>query len=79
VAAGRNDVDVHAPEAAIPRGVRGIIGQGVLVANVVRNLFTNGVDIFDVFREVGNTAGGLRDGRESAASGLGALFAFLAE
>src|SRR5208282_2700361 len=78
-AAGRKNVHVNAAEAAIAGNVQGVIAQSVLVANVVGHLFTNTVNIFDVFREIGDAAGSGSDFGQGFLGGFGAAFAFLAE
>src|SRR5271163_2973828 len=79
-AAARGD-DFHndVAEGAIALGVGGIVGQGVLVADVVGDLFADVVDVVDVFRKVGQAARGFGDVFEGFPGVLGALFAFLAE
>ena len=63
VASRRDHIDVHTAEASVAGKVRRIVGQRVLVPDIMRHLFTNGVDILDVFREVRHTAGSQRDFR----------------
>src|SRR3974377_670429 len=57
----RNDVNVNGAEAAVLGSVRRIVGQRVLMANVVGDLFTDGVDVLDIFRKISDAAGGLRN------------------
>src|SRR2546428_18165 len=66
-------------EGAVTARVGGVVGQRVLIANVVRDLLANVVHILDVFREIGQPAGGNRDLFKGPPGALGVLFAFLAE
>src|SRR5580692_8202940 len=58
MAAGRDDVYVDAAEATVLGGVRRIVAQSVLMANVVSYLFADGVHVFHIFREESESAGG---------------------
>src|SRR5713226_3497478 len=66
-------------EGAVTARVGGIVGQRVLIANIVSDLLANVVHILDVFREIGQPAGGNRDLFKGPPGALGVLFAFLAE
>ena len=57
LAAWGNDLDLDGTEAAVFFGVGGIVGKRVLVADVFGDLFADVVDVFDVFREIGDAAG----------------------
>src|SRR6266849_2422888 len=79
-AAARGD-DPHGDgaERAVAAGVGGVVGQNVLIANVVSDLFADVVHILDVFRKVGQAAGGSGDLLERFAGVLGFFLVFLAE
>src|ERR1700682_4171933 len=55
---------------AVAAGVGGIVGQNVLVANVVSDLLADAVHVIDVFREEGQAAGGRRHFLEGIAAGV---------
>src|SRR5713101_8970201 len=76
--ARRNHFDLNVAERAIALGVRRIVRQRVLVANVVRDLPADVVHVLDVFREVREAAGSLRDLLESAFRALGVFLALFA-
>src|SRR5215472_5261812 len=75
----RNHFDGHAAEGAVAPHIRRIVGQGVLVADVMRHLLANVVHVFDVLREIGNAAGSSSDVFQRALGLLRALLAFLAQ
>src|SRR2546423_5213304 len=64
--ARRDDLDLNGAEGAVALRIGRIVGQGVLVANVVSYLFADVMNIFYVFREIREAAGGLGDLLESA-------------
>src|SRR6266849_3942197 len=76
--ARRNHLDLNVAERAIALGVRRIVRQRVLVANVVRDLPADVVHVLVVFREVREAAGSLRDLLESAFRALGVFLALFA-
>src|SRR6266478_340698 len=78
-AAWRNDFHLHGAERAIAPGVGRIVGQRVLIANVVRDLLADAVHVFDILREIRKTARGFGDFFERASCALGAFFAFFAQ
>src|SRR6266850_4499381 len=43
-------------EGSVAVGIAGVVGQGVLIADVVRHLLTDAVNVVDIFREVRHTA-----------------------
>ena len=65
---------MDAAETAIARHIRRIVGQGVLVADVMRHLFADRVHIFHVFREISHAAGSLRNFGQRALRAVFALF-----
>src|SRR5258707_1165224 len=77
-AARRDDLHLHGAECAIALGVGRIVGQRVLIANVVRDLLADVVHVFDVLREVSEATRGFGNFLERALGALGALFAFFA-
>src|SRR5712692_6150415 len=78
-AARGNHIHVDGTEGAVAIGVGGIVGQNVLVANVVSDLFADVVHVIDVFGEEGQAAGGRGDLLERFAGALGFLPVFLTE
>src|SRR5271157_6165866 len=58
----RNHVDVYGPEASVARRIGRIVGERVLMTNIMRHLFADGVHIFHIFREVSHASRSLRDG-----------------
>src|SRR5712692_1304920 len=78
-AARGNHIHVDGAEGAVAIGVRGIVGQNVLIADVVRDLFADVVHVIDIFREEGQAAGGRGDLLERLASALGFLPVYLTE
>src|SRR5437879_4276779 len=58
VAALRGDADLYSTIATVAGGVRGVIGYGVLIADIAGNLRANGLCVGDVLGEEGEAAGG---------------------
>jgi len=79
LAVRRNDVNVDAAVGTVFCGIRRIVGKRVLMADIVSNLLADGVNVADVFREVGNAAGGLGNGDEGLTGILGGFLGFLAQ
>ena len=76
-AAARWDhVDMHRAEAGVAGDIRWIVAKGVLVTNVMGDLFADGVHVFHVFREKSEPARGLRNGEQSLLGGFSAFLVF---
>src|SRR4029077_14204895 len=78
-AAWRDNFDLDSAERAIAPGVGRIVGQRVLIANVVRHLLADVVHVFDVLRKIREATGGFGDFLKRASCTLGALFALFAQ
>src|SRR5712692_806922 len=74
-----NDFDLDSTEGAVTLAVARIVGEGVLVADIVGDLLADVVDVVDIFREIGKAAGGQRDFLESFLGALGVFLALLTE
>ncbi len=57
---------LHGAERAVVRSVGRIVGQRVLVANIVRDLRANRFGVISGFREEGQAAGGIGQFGQSA-------------
>ncbi len=55
---GSNEVDFYGAESAVGGGVRRVVAQGVLVANIAGDLNADRVDVFEASREEGQAARG---------------------
>src|SRR5271168_3111992 len=66
-------------ESSVAVRVGGVVGQNVLIANVVSDLLADAVHVIHVFRKVGQTTGGGSDLFKGFACALGFLLVFLTE
>src|SRR5882724_266399 len=78
-AARWNHFDLDGAIGAVFSDVRRVVGERVLIADIFGNLLADVVDVFYVFREVGDTAGGIGDFFQRAGGLLAILFVFVAE
>src|SRR6267142_5737013 len=66
-------------EGSVAVGIAGVVGQGVLIADVVRHLLTDAVNVVNVLRKVSHAARGRRDFLQNFLGALGLLLALAAE
>src|SRR5712692_2026039 len=69
-AARWNEVHLHAAEAGVAGRIRRVVGERVLVADIVRDLRADGLGVRERFGEKGQAAGGFGELDQGCAGAL---------